>query len=200
MFDSKWNVREALAAAVVVASLGIAVAVQAQVRDKHGDDVITACPVPATRVDVTTWQEIRARNAPFTIRLPSEAKDAFAEHRHVAQVWQVGPDNRYWDIVYHRPGLPSEAVSPFSEPAGIGVTRHQDIQYGPCTERIGGRDVTVWLGSWLNRGIHSHLRYQVIASWKLESGETLYILGQGNSEEERDRALAALRSVRITAP
>ena len=179
MFALRCRVRAALLEMVlVVATMSIAGSCQPRVQHKPADNGSAACPVPATTVDMTEWQEIRARNAPFTIRLPSGTKEAFAEHRHTAQVWQIGPDGRHWDIVYLRPGTPSEANSPFAEPTGLGVTRHQDIQYGPCTERIGERDLTLWLGSWLNRGMHSHLRYQVIGSWKPDSGQTLYILGQ----------------------
>jgi hypothetical protein len=156
-----------------------------------------ACPVPSVSVDTSGWTQFRARNAPFDIRLPSNSKDMSVEYPKVDQTWAADSAGDPWFIVYVRPNdLPAE-LDPSGEPRGAGVTRSPVIQYGPCSEPIGGREATVWVGEWVTRGIHSSFPHQALVTWELASGRKLYVLGQARSPAARDRALAALRTIRV---
>jgi hypothetical protein len=157
-----------------------------------------SCPVPKTRVDTSDWQEFRARNASFTIRLPAGSRDSEeALHPDVTQIWEVGPPQRSWDVTYLRPHDLYNDLNPALPPSGEGITRRSRVQFGPCQETIGARDATVWVGEWVSRGMFAYLPYQVIVHWHLGPDQELFILAQTRTKEDQARALAALRSVRF---
>ena len=154
------------------------------------------CPAPSVYVDTTRWVRVAARNAPFTILLPVGAKDAFSEHAETVQVWEVPSRAGVWDVVYFRPG-PVSGVDPAGEPAGANQLHTQRVESGPCTEAIGDRAATIWVGEWVTRGIHSHLPHQVVVSWELEPGRRLLLLAQTANRDQLSDAVAAVRTVRF---
>lgn len=154
------------------------------------------CPAPSRAVDTTRWARVVARNAPFTIRLPEGAEDGFSEHAETVQIWRVPSPKGVWDVVYFRPGPVSDA-DPAAAPTVLNKLHTQRIDSGPCTETIGGRAATVWVGEWVSRGTHSHLPHQVVVSWELEPGRRLFLLAQTANRDHLSDAIAAVRTVRF---
>jgi hypothetical protein len=159
------------------------------------------CPVPPSTTDTAGWPTFSARNAPFIIRLPPGAREEqVAEDARSTQTWVSGSVKPSLSVVHVTKTTPPFALDPYDDPAGPGRMRQQHITRGPCREFIGGREATIWMGEWVNRGIFSAFPYQVVVAWDLEPGHKLFVLAQSSEERGHQSALAALRSIRFRSP
>ena len=119
------------------------------------------------------------------------------EDARFAQMWVTDSARPSLHVVHVAKTTPPFALDPYTDPAGPGLIREQRISFGPCREFIGGREATIWMGEWVNRGIYSAFPYQVVGAWDLEPGQKLFVMAQTPDKKGQSMALAALRSVRF---